>query len=43
MSVIRIASRYAKSLIDLAKEKGNLDRAVEDIKYFQAVCNHQRY
>jgi F-type H+-transporting ATPase subunit delta len=38
MSVIRIASRYAKSLIDLAKEKGNLDRAVEDIKYFQAVC-----
>lgn len=38
MSVIRIASRYAKSLIDLAQEKGNLDRVLEDIKYFQAVC-----
>ncbi len=38
MSVIRIASRYAKSLIDLAQEQGKLDRIVEDIKYFQAVC-----
>ena len=38
MSVIRIASRYAKSLIDLAKERGTLDRIVEDIEYFQAVC-----
>jgi F-type H+-transporting ATPase subunit delta len=38
MSVIRIASRYAKSIIDLAQEKGKLDRVVEDIKYFQAVC-----
>ena len=38
MSVIRIASRYAKSLIDLAQEKGTLDRVVEDIKSFQKVC-----
>ncbi len=37
MSAIRIASRYAKSLIDLAQEKNALDRVVEDIKYFQAV------
>ncbi|HHS95929.1 MAG TPA: ATP synthase F1 subunit delta [Phaeodactylibacter sp.] len=37
MSVIRIASRYAKSLIDLANEKGKLDKVVEDIQYFQAV------
>lgn len=37
MSVIRIASRYAKSLIDLAQEKGNLERVLEDMQYFQAV------
>ena len=39
MSVQRIASRYAKSLIDLAGERGELDAVVEDVKHFLEVCN----
>ncbi|HUR31522.1 MAG TPA: ATP synthase F1 subunit delta [Saprospiraceae bacterium] len=34
MSTYRIASRYAKSLIDLAIEQGKLDRILEDITAF---------
>ena len=34
MSVIRIASRYAKSLIDLAIEQDKLERIMEDVKVF---------
>ena len=34
----RLASRYAKSLLDLAIEKGQLDAAYADMKYLQAVC-----
>ncbi len=34
----RLASRYAKSLIDLAKEKEQLEAVYEDMKYLQAVC-----
>jgi F-type H+-transporting ATPase subunit delta len=34
MSTYRIASRYAKSLIDLAIEQGKLDRILEDITGF---------
>jgi len=34
----RLASRYAKSLLDLAIEKGQLDTAYADMKYLQAVC-----
>lgn len=34
MSTYRIASRYAKSLIDLAMEQGKLDRVLEDITMF---------
>ncbi len=37
MSSYRIASRYAKSLIDLATEQGKLDRVVEDMTYFAEV------
>ncbi len=37
MSVTRIASRYAKSLIDLAEEQGKLDRIKKDIDYFNAA------
>jgi len=33
----RIASRYAKSLIDLAGEQGKLDRVLEDMKLFAEV------
>jgi len=40
MSNIRIASRYAKSLLDLAIEQGKLEKAVDDIKLFQdAISN----
>ena len=39
MSVQRIASRYAKSLVDLAQERGELDAVVEDMKHFLEVCN----
>lgn len=42
MSSIRIASRYAKSLIDLAKEQNNLERVLEDMKYFQSVTQENR-
>ncbi len=34
----RLANRYAKSLIDLATEKGSLVAVYADMKYLQAVC-----
>jgi F-type H+-transporting ATPase subunit delta len=34
----RLANRYAKSLIDLATEKGQLEAVYADMKYLQAVC-----
>ncbi|MCA6448946.1 MAG: ATP synthase F1 subunit delta [Chitinophagaceae bacterium] len=34
----RLAARYAKSLIDLATEKGQLEQVYADMKYLQAVC-----
>lgn len=34
MSEYRVASRYAKSLIDLAKEQGSLDTVYKDMKDF---------
>ncbi|MCB0606974.1 MAG: ATP synthase F1 subunit delta [Lewinella sp.] len=37
MSVQRITSRYAKSLIDLAIDQNKLDRVFEDVKSFQAA------
>jgi len=41
MSVTRIASRYAKSLLDLAVEQGNLDTVVEDIKTFAGAAKNR--
>lgn len=38
MSAYRIASRYAKSLIELATEQGKLDRVVDDMTFFAAVA-----
>jgi len=38
MSVQRISSRYAKSLIDLAQERDSLEKVVEDINHFIQVC-----
>jgi len=44
MSVIRIASRYAKSIIDLATERGELDTVLSDMKGMQeAVKNRDLY
>lgn len=34
----RLADRYAKSLIDLATERGQLEAVYADMKYLQAVC-----
>jgi len=38
----RVASRYAKSVLELAKEKGVLDYVVHDMELFAKVCkeNH---
>jgi F-type H+-transporting ATPase subunit delta len=43
MSAQRIASRYAKSLIDLANEKGKLDRVLEDVQSFQQVAKNRDF
>lgn len=44
MSVTKIASRYAKSLIDLAKEEGKLETVIGDIKGFnEAMSNRDLY
>jgi len=34
----RLAARYAKSIVDLAIEKGQLETVYADMKYLQAVC-----
>lgn len=41
MSVTRIASRYAKSLLDLAVEQKKLDKVLEDIKVFQEYLKNR--
>lgn len=38
----RLASRYAKSLIDLATEKGQLEEVYSDMQYLQAICKSNR-
>ncbi len=42
MSVSKIASRYAKSLIDLAVEQNKLDRILEDVESFKAAIEGSR-
>lgn len=37
MSAQRIASRYAKSLLDLAVERGELDQVLADMQYVQGA------
>ena len=39
MSIQRIASRYAKSLLELAQEGDKLDRVKDDITSFIEVCD----
>lgn len=34
----RLADRYAKSLIDLSKEKGQMETVYADMQYLEAVC-----
>ncbi len=43
MSVQRIATRYAKSLIDLANERGNLEKVLEDVKSFRDVAKNRDF
>src|SRR5258705_7722873 len=38
----RLATRYAKSLIDLAIEKGQLEKVFDDMQWLQAVCKASR-
>ena len=38
----RLATRYAKSLIDLATEKGQLEVVYADMKYLEAVCRQSK-
>lgn len=38
----RLATRYAKSLIDLAIEKGQLENIFSDMQWLQAVCKSNR-
>ena len=42
MSEIRIASRYAKSLIELAQEKGVLEQVNEDMNMFAKTLDQNR-
>jgi F-type H+-transporting ATPase subunit delta len=37
-----VASRYAKSLLDLAMEKGNLEQVKEDMKLILETCRNNR-
>lgn len=38
----RLAGRYAKSLVDLAVEKSQLEEVYKDMLYLQAVCKSNR-
>ncbi|MCR6721745.1 MAG: F0F1 ATP synthase subunit delta [Chitinophagaceae bacterium] len=38
----RLAGRYAKSLIDLAIEKGQLEQVYQDMLWLQAACKGSR-
>jgi F-type H+-transporting ATPase subunit delta len=38
----RLAARYAKSLIDLSIEKGQLEGVYKDMEYLQYVCDNSR-
>ena len=43
MSVVRIASRYAKSLLELAQEQGKLETVKEDIATFNKVMENRDF
>ena len=43
MSVQKVASRYAKSLIDLARDRGKLERVLEDVESFNKVAQNRDF
>ena len=43
MSVTRIASRYAKSLLDLAKEQGKVEKVLEEVKVFKKAAEQKDF
>ena len=43
MSVQRIASRYAKSLIELAEDQGKLERTLEDVHAFHKATENRDF
>jgi F-type H+-transporting ATPase subunit delta len=43
MSISRISSRYAKSLLDLALERNELDRVLGDIETFNAASKNRDF
>ena len=38
----RLATRYAKSLLDLAVERNELEKVFADMEWLQAVCKGNR-
>lgn len=38
----RLASRYAKALLDLSVEQNNVERTLEDIQYLNALCTSSK-
>jgi F-type H+-transporting ATPase subunit delta len=42
MPNLRLAARYAKSLLDLSAEKGQLEAVYADMQWLQAVCKNNR-
>jgi F-type H+-transporting ATPase subunit delta len=42
MSNVRLATRYAKSLIGLATERGELEKAFSDMEWLQSLCKGNR-
>jgi F-type H+-transporting ATPase subunit delta len=42
MSVARIASRYAKTLVDLSIQQKKLDRVLEDVESFKTITDESR-
>lgn len=42
MSAGRVAARYAKPILELAEEKGVLDKVLEDMKMFAGLCESNK-
>ncbi|MEO5581854.1 MAG: ATP synthase F1 subunit delta [Saprospiraceae bacterium] len=43
MSLVRISTRYAKSLIDFARENNKLDRIYEDVLNLKVACENRDF